>query len=319
MFWEDYFQLRVVGETETFSGPCNPGDKSKCTYTKRVYSDGDWRCPSGWKDTNCSWGDAGNEELQCSKCGKKHTCNIGNPKKCRYAQPTYRRGKWRCPKKYKSTGCNWDDGENGERQCKKCSKKKNLASAKSATYDMMVPAVALQAKDQGGGASGKTNITFYGQSKADDNGEGFTGIDLFKHGKANIAFQGNRVYPCAVHQKHFGDYGYKVLHVQGSGIRPVYLHVVDCCDGGQSVCNRNVRQNGLDFLVDIHATAFDAVGKSDGVLTGTYSVVGQIRPRELPTSVWMPKVANGSDSMLCGCSGTCSDSSQKWTTLKQCA
>lgn len=168
------------------------------------------------------------------------------------------------------------------------------------------------------GSSGKTNITFYGQSKADDNGEGFAGIDLFKHGQAGIKFQNTPVYPAAVHQNYFADFGYKILQVSGQGIKTTHVHVVDVCDAKQAVCNNNVKKNGLNFLVDIHATGFNAAGKSDGIATGTYKIVGEIRPGQLPKTVWMPKVQAGKDSMLCSCTGTCSDKQQKWVTLSHC-
>lgn len=168
------------------------------------------------------------------------------------------------------------------------------------------------------GSSGKTNITFYGQSKADDNGVGFAGIDLFKHGQAGIKFRNTPVYPAAVHQNYFADFGYKVLYVTGRGIKPVHVHIVDVCDAGQSVCNTNVSKNGLNFMVDIHATGFKAAGKSDGIETGTYKIVGEIRPSQLPKSVWIPAVQAGKDSMLCSCTKTCSDKEQKWVTLSNC-
>jgi len=165
------------------------------------------------------------------------------------------------------------------------------------------------------GSSGKTNISFYGQDSADDNGEGATGIDLFAHGKAGIRFGGRRVYPVAVHQTAAAKMLYSVVEIRGQGIHPILGHVVDYCDIKDSSC-KNYKKNGLSFLIDIHKTGFAAAGKSDDITTGTYKVVGIIRPSQLPHSVWIPKVQSGKDSILCSCIGTCSK--QKWTLLKDC-
>ena len=167
------------------------------------------------------------------------------------------------------------------------------------------------------GKQGTANLTFFGQDKADDNGEGFTGIDLFKHGTAHITFQGRQVYPVAVHQNFGADFLYKVLEVQGKGVKPILGHVVDVCDAKQSVCNTNMKKGGLNFLVDIHKTGFEAAGtKGDGMTTGTYRMVGEIKPSQLPQSVWMK---GGKDYILCSCTGKCANNKeQKWTKLAQC-
>lgn len=169
------------------------------------------------------------------------------------------------------------------------------------------------------GTSGATNITFYGQNKQDDNGEGYAGVDLFKLGTAGITFQGKAVYPAAVHQDHFAQFSYKVLALSGPNIKPVYVYVVDACNASEAVCKTNVKKNGKNFLVDVHATGFSAIGKNDGIETGTYKVIGEIRPSQLPLDVWMPKVKAGTDSMICSCTGKCASKSEvKWLPLKSC-
>lgn len=163
------------------------------------------------------------------------------------------------------------------------------------------------------GGEVKTNITFYGQSSADDNGQGMSGVDLFKHGTAGIKHENRPVYPGAVHQKDFAKLAYKVVEVRGNGLNTVLLHIVDMCDEKDDSCRANVKKNGLNFLVDVHATAFRAIGgKNDGVLTGTYRVVGEIRPSKLPASVW------ASSDIMCSCTGNCSGKSVKWTRLSEC-
>lgn len=168
------------------------------------------------------------------------------------------------------------------------------------------------------GTTGSTNISFYGQNGADDNGEGSAGVDLFKHGTAGITFRGRPVYPVAVHQSAAAKMLYTVVDIKGAGIQPILGHVIDYCDAKAPSCN-NYKKNGMSFLVDIHKTGFAAAGKSDGILTGTYTVVGVIRPSQLPKSVWMPKVQDGKDSMLCSCTVGCSGKTQNWKLLKDCA
>jgi hypothetical protein len=143
------------------------------------------------------------------------------------------------------------------------------------------------------------------------------GVDLFRLGKAGLKFSGKPVYPAAVHQDHMGAFIYKVLYVTGSKIKPIYVYIVDACNSSQSVCNKNARADGNNFLVDIHATGFQAAGASDGILSGSYKVVGEIRPSELPRSVWTSGVQSGG-YMLCSCSGKCLSSSQKWTKVSDC-
>ena len=163
------------------------------------------------------------------------------------------------------------------------------------------------------GASGPCSITFYGQTvggnrHADDNRLGLTGIDLDAHGKAGLKFKGRPVYAGAVHQHAGANMMYKVLDVRGGGIKPIYIHVVDVCDAKDSICNKNIKDTG--FLVDIFATGFKAAGKSDGLLKGTYKVIGEIPFENIPKSLWK------NEYVLRSCSGKCSKSSeQKWVKV----
>jgi len=165
------------------------------------------------------------------------------------------------------------------------------------------------------GKSGETVISFYGQSSADDNGEGATGVDLFK--MKGITFQGKPVYPVAVHHDDAPAFLYKILQIQGKGVKPIQGIVLDYCDRKDAPCV-NKKKFNKNFLVDIHALGFAAAGMSDGLTTGTYKVIGEMRPSQLPKSGWLAKVAAGKDYMLCSCSGQCTGKEQKWTLLKDC-
>jgi len=158
-----------------------------------------------------------------------------------------------------------------------------------------------------------TGITFFGQSTQDDNGLGYTGVDLFKHGRANLTFNGKPVFPAAVFQRDAAPYLYKVIEVTSpefTNNTSVYLHVVDVCNAGQDVCKTNAKKHG--FLVDIHATGFSYVGNSDGILKGKVRIVGDIGPNELPASVW-----NG-EYIICACTGVCSGDDVTWKKRGSC-
>jgi len=156
------------------------------------------------------------------------------------------------------------------------------------------------------GESGSTNITFYGGTPSDDNRLGLTGMDLDAHGRAGFTLHGKPVYAGAVHQYAGPKFLYKVLEVKGD-VNPIYIHVVDVCDAKASVCNTNVKANGNNFLVDIFQTGFKAAGKSDGILKGTYKVVGEIPASRIPKKVWK------NEYILSKCIGKCADGKErKW-------
>jgi len=155
-----------------------------------------------------------------------------------------------------------------------------------------------------------TGITFFGQTPRDDNGLGLTGIDLFTHGRADIRYKGEPVYPAAVFQGDAAKYLYAVLEVTSADFRrspkKVLLHVVDACNSSQRICRTNVRRFG-DFLVDIHDTATGRTGVDDGLIKGSFRVVGEIAPNDLPEKVWK------GGWKLCSCRGSCKkNSEQAW-------
>jgi len=160
----------------------------------------------------------------------------------------------------------------------------------------------------GGGAWKTTGITFYGQSSADDNGLGYTGIDLFKLGKAGLKHNGKPMFPGAVFQGDGAKHLYKILEVQSDEFKKnktVYVHIVDVCDSSQDVCKRNTKKHG--FLVDIHATGFKYVGNDDGLLKGKFRIVGELSPSKIPKSAW-----KGGGSIICGCTGDCRGKNVTW-------
>lgn len=166
-----------------------------------------------------------------------------------------------------------------------------------------------------GGATGRTNITFYGATSGDDNGQGFSGVNLAKYGKTPVRYDGRPVYPAAVHQDHAAHFLYKILEVEGKGVNKLLVHIVDVCDRSDSSCQMNVKKNGLNFLIDIHQTGFKAAGLSDGITVGTYRVVGELRPAKMPLSAWLK---GGKDYIMCSCTGKCEGKEQKWTPLSKC-
>lgn len=162
----------------------------------------------------------------------------------------------------------------------------------------------------------KTNISYFGQDRSDDNGEGFIGVDLFKLGNSNLTFNGKKVYPVAVHHDHGPEYLYKVLEIRSPGkVTPGFLGFVsDICDRKDSSC-RNVNNNGIGFLVDIHKTGFEASGNRNNgndLTTGEFRVVGTIPPKDVPKDVWL----KGS-WVLSKCTGRCEKSEQTWVDPKK--
>jgi hypothetical protein len=160
----------------------------------------------------------------------------------------------------------------------------------------------------------KTGITFYGQSSADDNGVGFAGVDLFKHGKSGLEFKGKPLFPAAVFQDDAAGLLWGILEVKSDAFtnnKAVYVHVVDVCNSGQSVCQRNTDKHG--FLVDIHATAFDYVGVDDGLLQGEFKKVGSMRPKDIKENIWLKD-----GTVACSCTGKCKGGAVKWDNHKKC-
>lgn len=146
-------------------------------------------------------------------------------------------------------------------------------------------------------APGRTTISFYGQDTQDDNGVGYAGVVLAAFGSTPLRWKGKRVYPVAVAQKDWTQYAYKVLRIRGKGLREIHGVVVDLCERGNANCDRNVRK--FNFLIDVHRTGFGAIGKGDGLVDGTFDVVGTLSAADFPTSYWQPEVRRGSGSLQC--------------------
>lgn len=146
-----------------------------------------------------------------------------------------------------------------------------------------------------------TNISFYGGNKKDDNGIGFTGVDLFAYGRIPVMFGKRRVYPVSVPPDMFEKLGYMVLKIESPGMRTFYGHVMDICAQGK--CSVNRARGGVNMLIDVHKTAWATARKNDGVLKGSYTVVGRLRPKQLPTGIWTKPVQKGSESLRCRVNG----------------
>lgn len=166
------------------------------------------------------------------------------------------------------------------------------------------------------GSSKKCTISTYGGSPQDDNGLGFTGVDLFKYPKADVKFNGNKVYPCAVHHDHGAEYLYKILLLESKTMKSsVYLHVLDVCNRNDDSCKKNVNHHGHNFLVDVHSTAWDKTGLNAQSFTeGSFKVVGSIAPNDLPKSVWNKPDAH----IICKCTGKCAGNAVTWKKVGTC-
>jgi len=154
----------------------------------------------------------------------------------------------------------------------------------------------------------KTNITFF------DDTSGFTGIDLFEHAKKGMTFDGQKIYPCAVHHDDAADYLWSVLDLRGEGMNTTRLHVVDICNRNDDACT-NRDKNGLSFLIDVHETGWNALGKNDGVLVGEYKKVGAMFPKDMDNSVFLE---GDKTYVMCSCTDECTEASQKWTPVSKC-
>lgn len=172
------------------------------------------------------------------------------------------------------------------------------------------------------GSSGKTNVTAFGWS-GDDNGAGFTGVDLYKFGASGMTFRGKPLLPIAVYMGHGAAFLWKVLEVRAKGLPTFYGVVVDLCDSAEHTCKRNMGYNGLNFLVDIHTAAFQKLGMSEArakqyLSTGEYTVVGRITPGDIPASLYISGVAAGTDSLVCSCKGGCTVKEAVWAEYGKC-
>jgi len=168
----------------------------------------------------------------------------------------------------------------------------------------------------------KTGVTFFGQGGpggSDDNGVGFSGVSLYDY---RNTFNGKPLFPGAVYQRDGPDYLYKVIELYcdkfKSPGKTVYLHIVDVCAYTplSNKCKVNTEKYG--FLVDVHYNAFEYVGLDDGLLEGSFKVVGTIRPNKIPRGLWTQKVQDGKGSVMCSCTGDCKKDKMDWKPLSKC-
>lgn len=144
---------------------------------------------------------------------------------------------------------------------------------------------------------GKTTISFYGQNAQDDNGVGISGVNLLAFKPTSLKWQGTPVYPVAVAEKDWPRYAYKVLRIRGNGVRTIYGVVLDACAKKDAVCTTNSRKFG--FLVDVHRAGYKAIGRSDGLVDGTFEEVGSISAADIPDALWSSSVRRGSNYLQC--------------------
>ena len=166
-----------------------------------------------------------------------------------------------------------------------------------------------------GGDWKPTAITFYGQSKADDNGTGFAGVDLFRHGEAGLTFNGKPLFPVAIFQGSAAGMLWKIIEIKSGAFtnnKTMYGHVVDVCNSGQDVCKTNSSKHGK-YLVDIHKTAFTYVGLDDGLHEGEYRKVGELRPSKISQNIWLKD-----GTVACSCTGGCKGNDVKWIKHSKC-
>jgi len=228
---------------------------------------------------------------------------------------------WRCPFTWQDTGCNWTHKNAGQYQCRRA-KGSPVPLELAIKYTQQVlgkgaipqPVPKPAPPKPSTPTSIPTNITYYGQTKHDDNGLGFTGIDLFAFDRFRITYGDKRVYPVAVHHDHAHDWVYSVVEVTGPKIAKNFLgYVVDICNRNDSSCS-NKDKNGLSFLIDIHKTGFEASGNTNNgrdFTTGYVRKVGYIPVTKLPAGMF-PK---GDDTyIMCACDAPCT--APVWKSLR---
>lgn len=228
---------------------------------------------------------------------------------------------WRCPYTYFDTGCNWTHQGRGRYQCRR-TKGSPIALSRAIAYTKQVhkkktstSLIQSSSKPSRSAQWVRTNITYYGQNAADDNGKGFTGVDLFKLGRSGLRYNGTPVYPVAVHHDYAHDWLYAVVEVTGPKIASGFHgYVVDICNRADDSC-ANVRKNGLNFLIDIHKTGFEPSGNynnGNDFTTGKVRRVGTIPLTSLPDHLF-PQGSN--TYVMCGCSAPCTRPGQRWKKL----
>lgn len=160
-----------------------------------------------------------------------------------------------------------------------------------------------------GGSPIPTNVTFFNDTSS------FSGVDLFKYAETRPSFNGHRVYPAAVHHDHASKYMYGVFRVEGEGLRPIHVHIVDICNRKDAPCANKDKNGGLGFLIDVHQSGWEAIGQVTGVYKGQCTFLGYKGPNTIPTSAFL----EGSKTyVMCRCTGRCEDTDQVWKPVGTC-
>ena len=307
---------------------CTPGSTKDYDFKRREWSGTSWECPQGWEQTTCDWKDG--KDLGERQCRILKTMNTMSPTPPASAlsEPVVTRpvlttdqqlsapvtsGPQTIIQTPTTTKKQKTKTKTKTKTKKKGKKKTKNRSSAASIQDTNTNVTGEEAS----GEWQKTNITYYGQSAADDNGEGFVGVNLFKLGNSGLQFNGKKVYPVAVHHDHAPTHLYKVLEVRGDKVTPGFLgFVADICDRSDSSCS-NAYKNGFKFLVDIHKTGFEASGnKNNGqdFTTGEFKVIGQISPTKIPKAAWLK---GDKTYVMCKCTGKCEGNAQIWKSVKE--
>lgn len=244
------------------------------------------------------------------------SCKPVDTKKYEYTTRVLNRNKtWVCPFTFFDTGCNWTHKGKGQYQCRR-THGSPVDVERAREYTKNTPFGPTKSSPSTNTQWIDTNITYYGQNTQDDNGKGFTGVDLFALGRSGLQYNGKRVYPVAVHHDDAHDWLYSVVHLTGPKIASnFYGYVVDICNRVDDSCaNRN--KNNRSFLIDIHKTGFEASGNYNNgkdFTTGRVTKIGSIPLTKLPDSVFL----QGKNTyVMCGCSAPCSRQQQRWKKLE---
>lgn len=108
--------------------------------------------------------------------------------------------------------------------------------------------------------------SFYGDTPADDNGIGAGGVRLhnFPYTRRVSNFGRRKIYPVAIPTEDVPYYKYAILEIK-NGKKRIFAQVVDECGDGDCGPNKKTAREMNRKLIDIHATAFKAIGENDGL------------------------------------------------------
>jgi hypothetical protein len=108
--------------------------------------------------------------------------------------------------------------------------------------------------------------SFYGDTPADDNGIGAGGVRLhnFPYTRRVSNFGRRKIYPVAIPTEDVPYYKYAILEIR-NGKKRIFAQVVDECGDGDCGPNKKTAREMNRKLIDIHATAFKAIGENDGL------------------------------------------------------